>query len=112
MTIKQTGNSRSGTALPEETPAEPLAIIPKGKTRCIVVRLATFKGVTRLDIREHYKGDNGEWAPTKSGITLPADERVGLLIDAIPARVVTESGEVHRIGRYVLMTTAIQRGAA
>ena len=83
MTIKQTGNSRSGTALPEETPAEPLAIIPKGKTRCIVVRLATFKGNTRLDIREHYQGDNGEWAPTKSGITLPADERVGLLIDAI-----------------------------
>ena len=83
MTIKQTGNSRSGTALPEETPAEPLAIIPKGKTRCIIVRLATFKGNTRLDIREHYRDDNGEWLPTKSGVTMPADERVGLLIDAI-----------------------------
>ena len=89
MTIKQTGNSRSGTALPEfregitMNDSEPLAIIPKGKTRCIIVRLATFKGNTRLDIREHYRDDNGEWAPTKSGITLPADERVGLLIDAI-----------------------------
>lgn len=83
MTIKQTGNSRSGTALPEETPAEPLAIIPKGKTRCIIVRLASFKGVTRLDIREHYRDDNGEWAPTKQGIGFPCDERVGLLIDAI-----------------------------
>ena len=30
----------------------------------------------------------------------------------IQARVVTESGEVHRIGRYVLMTHAIQREAA
>lgn len=38
--------------------------------------------------------------------------REGHPIDTIPARVVTESGEVHRIGRYVLMTTAIQRGAA
>ena len=71
--------------IPIGTPsaAEPLAIIPKGKTRCIVVRLATFKGNTRLDIREHYQGDNGEWLPTKSGVTMPADERVGLLIDAI-----------------------------
>ena len=59
------------------------AIIPKGKTRCIMVRLATFKGNTRLDIREHYRDDNGEWLPTKSGVTMPADERVGLLVDAI-----------------------------
>lgn len=36
----------------------------------------------------------------------------GHAIDTIPARVVTESGEVHRIGRYVLMTHAIQREAA
>lgn len=64
-------------------PAEPLAIIPKGKTRCIIVRLASFKGVTRLDIREHYRDDNGELAPTKQGIGFPCDERVGLLIDAI-----------------------------
>jgi len=64
-------------------PVEPLAVIPKGKTRCIMVRLATFKGATRLDIREHYQGDNGEWLPTKSGVTMPADERVGLLVDAI-----------------------------
>ena len=64
-------------------PSEPLAIIPKGKTRCIIVRLATFKGVTRLDIREHYRDDNGEWAPTKQGLGFPCDERVGLLIQAI-----------------------------
>lgn len=64
-------------------PAEPLAVIPKGKTRCIMVRLATFKGAFRLDIREHYQGDNGEWLPTKSGVTIPADERVCLLVDAI-----------------------------
>ncbi len=66
------------------TQPEPLAIIPKGKTRCIIVRLATFKGATRLDIREHYRDDDtGEWLPTKSGVTMPANERVGLLIDAI-----------------------------
>ena len=71
--------------IPIGTPsaAEPLAIIPKGKTRCIIVRLATFKGVTRLDIREHYRDDNGEWAPTKQGLGFPCDERVGLLIQAI-----------------------------
>lgn len=38
--------------------------------------------------------------------------REGHPIDTIPARVVTESGEVHRIGRYVLMTHAIRREAA
>lgn len=64
-------------------PVEPLAIIPKGKTRCIIVKLATFKGVTRLDIREYYPDNDGNWAPTKQGIGLPCDERVGLLIDAI-----------------------------
>lgn len=66
------------------TQPEPLAIIPKGKTRSIHVRLATFKGVTRLDIREHYRDDDtGEWLPTKSGVAMPADERVGLLVEAI-----------------------------
>ncbi len=65
------------------TTAPPLAIIPKGKTRCIIVRLAAFKGVTRLDIREHYHDDNGEWLPTKQGIGFPCDERVSLLVDAI-----------------------------
>jgi len=64
-------------------PAEPMTIIPKGKTRCIIVRLASFKGVTRLDIREHYLGDNDEWLPTRQGIGFPCDERVGLLIEAI-----------------------------
>ena len=34
------------------------------------------------------------------------------LVSCHPARVVTESGEVHRIGRYVLMTHAIRREAA
>lgn len=32
-------------------------------------------------------------------------------VPAIPARVVTESGEVHRIGRYVLMTFAMEEAA-
>jgi len=64
-------------------PAEPLAIIPKGKTRCIIVRLSSFKGVTRLDIREYYLGDTGDWLPTRQGIGFPCDERVALLIDAI-----------------------------
>lgn len=36
----------------------------------------------------------------------------GVEIDTIPARVVTESGEVHRIGRYVLKSQAIQKEAA
>lgn len=77
--------TEQGKIIPIGTPsaAAPLAVIPKGKTRCIMVRLSTFKGVTRLDIREHYRDDNGEWAPTKQGIGFPCDERVGLLIDAI-----------------------------
>lgn len=35
----------------------------------------------------------------------------GHAIDTIAARVVTESGEVHRIGRYVLMTFAREEAA-
>lgn len=66
------------------TDSETLAIIPKGNTRSIHVRLATFKGATRLDIREHYLGDDGEtWMPTQKGVTFPADGRVALLIEAI-----------------------------
>ena len=73
-------------------PAEPLVIIPKGKTRCVIVRLADFKGVMRLDIREHYRDDNGNWAPTKQGVGIPCDERIGLLIEAIRQAQTTIAG--------------------
>lgn len=92
MTIKQTGNSRSGTALPEETPAEPLALQALGS-------VTTYEASRYLDLYDPR-------ARKKELL------REGHAIDTIPARVVTESGEVHRIGRYVLMTHAIQREAA
>jgi len=70
-------------ATTDNTQPDALAIIPQGKTRCIIIRLATFKGVTRLDMREHYAGDNGEWLPTRQGVGFPCDERVSLLVEAI-----------------------------
>lgn len=46
--------------------------IPKGKDK-IIVALKEFKGKKYVDIRTHFESDNGEWIPTKKGITLTPD---------------------------------------
>jgi hypothetical protein len=46
--------------------------IPKGKDK-IIVALKEFKGKEYVDIRTHFENDNGEWIPTKKGITLAPD---------------------------------------
>ncbi len=46
--------------------------IPKGKDK-IIVALKEFKGKEYIDIRTHFQNDDGDWIPTKKGITLSPD---------------------------------------
>ena len=46
--------------------------IPKGNDK-IIVALKEFKGKEYIDIRTHFENDDGDWIPTKKGITLAPD---------------------------------------
>lgn len=46
--------------------------IAKGKDK-IIVALKEFKGKEYIDIRTHFQNDDGDWIPTKKGITLSPD---------------------------------------
>jgi hypothetical protein len=46
--------------------------IGRGKNKEIRVLLAEFQGAKYVDIRAYYQDkDDGEWKPTKSGVTVP-----------------------------------------
>jgi len=43
-----------------------------GKSKDVVrVQIKEFKGWAYLDIRTFYQGDDGEYCPTKKGISIP-----------------------------------------
>jgi hypothetical protein len=46
--------------------------IPKGNDK-IIVALKEFKGKEYIDIRIHFENNDGDWIPTKKGITLAPD---------------------------------------
>jgi len=46
----------------------------------IIVSISDFRGESRLDVRHHYEGDDGELHPTKKGINMPALYVPALLI--------------------------------
>jgi hypothetical protein len=55
--------------------------ISKGKDK-IIVALKEFKGKEYVDIRTHFENNDGDWIPTKKGITLSPeslDEMIDLL---------------------------------
>ena len=39
----------------------------------IVVRVSEFKGKQYLDVRRYWQDDEGEWAPSKKGCSIPAE---------------------------------------
>ncbi len=41
----------------------------------VVVRRTEFKGRQYLDIRQFFSGDDGQWLPTKKGISVPWELR-------------------------------------
>ena len=53
--------------------SEPIAEMEKGPTEKIFFNLSEYKGKKYADIRSYYEDDEGEWKPTKKGITLSLD---------------------------------------
>jgi hypothetical protein len=56
--------------------------IQKNSTEKIQVSTASYKGHNFIDVRVYYEDDNGEWRPTKKGITI-APEKVDDLVNLI-----------------------------
>ena len=46
----------------------------KGRNERIVFSLSEFKGKSYADVRIYYEDDEGEWKPTKKGVTIALDE--------------------------------------
>ncbi|MCX8021523.1 MAG: transcriptional coactivator p15/PC4 family protein [Syntrophorhabdaceae bacterium] len=46
--------------------------ISKGKDK-IIVSVKEFKGRRYVDLRVYFENENGEWIPTKKGITFPPE---------------------------------------
>lgn len=65
-----------------------IAEFERGAGQKVVVRRTQFKGKEYLDLRQFFQGDEGEWLPTKKGVSLPWD-LCATLIEALQK----ESGE-------------------
>jgi hypothetical protein len=52
---------------------EVVAEMDKGWSEKIVFSLSEFKGKSYADIRVYYEDDEGEWKPTKKGVTVALD---------------------------------------
>ena len=53
--------------------SEPVAEMEKGPTEKIFFSLSEFKGKKYADIRIYFENDEGEWKPTRKGLTLSLD---------------------------------------
>ncbi len=56
--------------------------IERSKTERLRVEVSNYRGVDFVSIRIYYLADNGEWRPTKKGVTVKPekiDELVGFL---------------------------------
>lgn len=66
--------------------------VGKHSNEQILIGLREFRGTRFIDIRAYFETDDGEWRPTKKGVTLP--------IDAFPefAETVADLGETLGFG--------------
>jgi hypothetical protein len=48
--------------------------IERGETEVLRVSAEEYKGRKYLDIRIYFENDQGEWKPTKKGVTIPPDK--------------------------------------
>ena len=58
--------------------------LQKGKDK-IIIALKEFKGREYIDIRTHFENSDGDWIPTKKGVTFSPenlDEMIELLMAA------------------------------
>lgn len=51
----------------------------RGAGQKVVVRQTEFKGKEYLDLRQFFEGDDGQWLPTKKGVSLPWEQRAALI---------------------------------
>ena len=48
--------------------------IPRNETEVLRVSTAEFKGRKYVDVRVYFESDQGEWKPTKKGVTIQPDK--------------------------------------
>ncbi len=71
--------------------SEPVAEMEKGPTEKIFFSLSEYKGKHYADIRIYFENDEGEWKPTRKGLTISVDrfaefkEHVGTLEEFLTA---------------------------
>jgi hypothetical protein len=73
---------------------------PRTATEEVRAGIKEFRGKKYIDFRTYYMDKQGEWKPTKKGITLPTDFMPDLrkAVDAIEAEIeamAKESGQEH-----------------
>ena len=51
----------------------------RGAGQKVVVRRTEFKGKEYLGLRQFFEGDDGQWLPTKKGVSLPWELRPALI---------------------------------
>ncbi len=61
---------------------ELLVIIPKSNSQRIQASLVEYMGRNRFDLRMFYRGDDGEWMPSKRGVVIEL-AHVPLLIETL-----------------------------
>lgn len=78
---------------------EIIAEMEKGWNEKIVFRLNEYRGRQYFDLRIYYEDDEGEWKPTKKGISVQVDrfnefkENLGKLEQAVAGKGDTDSAE-------------------
>lgn len=61
-----------------------LATLPRARDARIEIKIVTWQGRQRIDIREHFFARDGQWRPTPKGTSIRMHE-IGALIDALCA---------------------------
>jgi hypothetical protein len=54
-------------------------VLEKNSVEKLWVQISHYKGSTFLDVRVYFQDDEGEWKPTKKGITVKKDAVAPLL---------------------------------
>lgn len=50
-----------------------MEIVEKNPIERIHIEMKEYRKKKYLDIRTYYRADDGEWKPTKKGVTIPPD---------------------------------------
>jgi hypothetical protein len=56
--------------------------IERGETEVLRISAEEYKGRKYIDVRIYFENDEGEWKPTKKGVTIQPD-KVDIFVDLI-----------------------------